>query len=93
MEKKGVDLYSQARGLVYSIQEYLILCMQVHLTKQFSFTGNQHFPVLHVAPLYVLYVLAFYPFPPLLPSKPQYLQLVHTSVTSSAEKHFNSISR
>jgi hypothetical protein len=62
MEKKEVDLCSQARGLICSTQEYLILCVKMHLTKEFSFTGNQHFTMLQISPLYVLYFLAFYSF-------------------------------
>jgi hypothetical protein len=65
MEKKSVDLYSFARELMYSVHEYLILCMKIHLTKQLAFTGNQRSAMVRLAPLYVPCFCASFP---LLPS-------------------------
>jgi hypothetical protein len=51
---------SEARKLICSIHEYLLLSMQMHFRKQFAFTGNQHCRKLNLALLFH----AFYSFLP-----------------------------
>jgi hypothetical protein len=91
MEKKDMDLYIQTYELIYSIHNYLILCMQILLTKQFAFTENHCSTVLHLAsPYYV----SWPPFPPnLLPTKPQYMWLVQALAINFSEKLYKVISR
>jgi hypothetical protein len=57
------------------VNEYLIICLQIHLTKQFAVTGNHRSTMLHLAPLYVLRFLASSPstLTLLLPSTSEYV--------------------
>lgn len=68
MEKTGVDVHSQGRELCNSIQEYLILCMQMH--KISVFHENQRHKMLRLAPLHVVFFVSS-SLLTLPPSKPQ----------------------
>jgi hypothetical protein len=39
--QEGVNLHSEARELMCNIHECMIICMHIHLMKQFAFSGNQ----------------------------------------------------
>jgi hypothetical protein len=72
------------------IHECLILCLQIHLTKQFAVTGNQCSTILHWHRC--MFQVSLLPPPPpsqfySLPSQSTYMWLVHASAANSTERN------
>jgi hypothetical protein len=65
--------------------------MQMHVTKQFTFSENQYSTVVHLAALYVLYFFASARLPPLYLSKPQYIWWLQASASSFSKKHYRPV--